>query len=127
MRQPWARWSGRAGYAARGVVFIISGYLLLRAGFHEQASEAGGMDEALRLYLARDVGIGARKARLGFLVEVDDLPAAVVKMPYVAKVEECFDRLGPDAALLHARAGVGSEEVHGPLHGSPPTRGRRWG
>ena len=46
-RQPWARWSGRAGYAARGVVFMISGYFLLKAGFQEQASEAGGMAQAL--------------------------------------------------------------------------------
>ncbi len=46
-RQPWARWSGRAGYAARGVVFIISSYFLLRAGLQEQAGEAGGTAQAL--------------------------------------------------------------------------------
>lgn len=45
--QPWARWSGRAGYAARGIVFLVSGYLLAKAGLHERASEAGGMDQAL--------------------------------------------------------------------------------
>lgn len=41
------RWSGRAGYAARGVVFMISGYFLVRAGTAEQASEAGGTAAAL--------------------------------------------------------------------------------
>ena len=46
-RNPWARLSGRAGYAARGVVFLISGYFLLNAGLQEQASEAGGMAEAI--------------------------------------------------------------------------------
>jgi hypothetical protein len=46
-RRPWVRWSGRAGYAARGVVFIISSYFLLRAGFEERASEAGGTAAAL--------------------------------------------------------------------------------
>ena len=46
-RQPWAQWSGRAGYAARGFVFLISGFFLLKAGFSERASEAGGTAEAL--------------------------------------------------------------------------------
>ncbi|WBH17221.1 DUF1206 domain-containing protein [Sphingomonas radiodurans] len=43
----WARWSGRAGYAARGLVFIISSWFLLQAGLQAEASEAGGMAEAL--------------------------------------------------------------------------------
>ncbi len=45
--QPWVRWSGRAGYAARGCVFAISGFFLVRAGLEEQASEAGGTAQAL--------------------------------------------------------------------------------
>jgi len=45
--RPWVQWSGRAGYAARGMVFLVSGYLLAKAGLHEQASEAGGMARAL--------------------------------------------------------------------------------
>ena len=43
----WAKWAGRFGYAARGVIFLISGWFLLQAGLAEQASEAGGMDDAL--------------------------------------------------------------------------------
>jgi hypothetical protein len=45
--EPWVRWSGRGGYAARGAVFLISGFFLAQAGLQEQASEAGGMAEAL--------------------------------------------------------------------------------
>lgn len=46
-RQAWAQWSGRLGYAARGFVFMITGYFLLSAGFEEQGNTAGGMDKAL--------------------------------------------------------------------------------
>jgi len=45
--QPWARWTGQGGYAARGLVFLITGGFLLAAGFKEQSGEAGGMAEAL--------------------------------------------------------------------------------
>jgi hypothetical protein len=45
--QPWARYTGQGGYAARGLVFLISGGFLFGAGIQEQASEAGGMAEAL--------------------------------------------------------------------------------
>jgi len=46
-QQSWVQWSGRAGYAARGLVFLISGYLLVRAGMDEEARQAGGMAHAL--------------------------------------------------------------------------------
>lgn len=45
--QPWAQWTGRAGYAARGLIFLISGYFLLRAGLDGGTSRAGGAEQAL--------------------------------------------------------------------------------
>lgn len=46
--RPAVRWIGRAGYAARGVIFIVSGFFVFTAGLEARASEAGGMEEALR-------------------------------------------------------------------------------
>lgn len=44
---PLARWAGRVGYGARGLVFLVSGALVAHAGWRERASEAGGVDAAL--------------------------------------------------------------------------------
>ena len=46
--RPSVRWIGRAGYSARGVIFMVSGYFIVRAGLDTRASQAGGMEEALR-------------------------------------------------------------------------------
>lgn len=44
----FVRWTGRAGYAARGLIFMVSGFFLVSAGLDSRASEAGGMEDALR-------------------------------------------------------------------------------
>lgn len=43
----WAKWIGRLGYGARGIVFLISGYFLLKAGLQQPSGEAGGIEGAL--------------------------------------------------------------------------------
>ena len=46
-RQPFAKWLGRSGYAARGVIVLTVGYLLSRAALERSAAEAGGLEQAL--------------------------------------------------------------------------------
>ena len=45
-RQDWVKWFGRAGYAARGIVFVFIGWSLLQAGMSSQVSEADGMAQS---------------------------------------------------------------------------------
>jgi len=46
---PLVRWLGRIGYAARGVIFVIVGFMLIRAAVEGLSSKAGGMEQALDL------------------------------------------------------------------------------
>ena len=71
-RQSWVQWSGRAGYAARGLVFLISGYFLMRAGMEGQADEAGGMARVLSwLSSPYDLVIGAGLLAFGLFTLVE--------------------------------------------------------
>lgn len=46
-KRAWVGWLGRAGYAARGCVFLAVGWLLLMAAQTHNAGAAGGIDDAL--------------------------------------------------------------------------------
>ena len=46
-RRPFAKWVGRIGYAARGVIFLTVGWLLARSALDRSAAEAGGLEQAL--------------------------------------------------------------------------------
>jgi hypothetical protein len=43
----WVELLGRAGYAARGIIFLMVGYLLARAALYHSPAEAGGLKQAL--------------------------------------------------------------------------------
>lgn len=46
-RQGWIGWLGRAGYCARGAVFLTMAWLLVHAAQAHSPSAAGGIDDAL--------------------------------------------------------------------------------
>lgn len=62
--EPWVAWAGRIGYAARGVVFAILGWLLWRAAQHASAPNSAGTEEAM---LSLPTGIRAAVA-VGFVL-----------------------------------------------------------
>ena len=45
--RPWLVWLGRSGHAARGLIFLLMAWFLVRAAWFTSASEAGGMGAAL--------------------------------------------------------------------------------
>ena len=44
---PFAKWLGRIGYAARGIIFLTVAYLLAKGALNHSAAEAGGLEQAL--------------------------------------------------------------------------------
>lgn len=63
----WAVRGGRAGHAARGIVFGIGGLLVINAARHANPAEDGGIDGALRELAAQQHGpwlLGATAAGL---------------------------------------------------------------
>lgn len=46
-KRDWIGWLGRIGYGARGGVFLVVGWLLLRAAQTHNSGVAGGIDDAL--------------------------------------------------------------------------------
>jgi hypothetical protein len=43
----WVCWLGRAGYATRGAIFLVVAWLFFGSARHHNASEAGGLADAL--------------------------------------------------------------------------------
>jgi hypothetical protein len=57
-------WLGRVGTVARGIVFAVTGVLIVAAAWMAQPERAGGVDEAFRTLLEQPYG-GALVAGLG--------------------------------------------------------------
>jgi hypothetical protein len=43
----WIPWLGRAGFAARGILFLVIGWLVVQAARSHSSAAAGGIDDAL--------------------------------------------------------------------------------
>jgi hypothetical protein len=81
-KEPWVKWSGRFGYAARGVIFIITSFFFVSAGLSEQASEAGGMAEALRwLTSPWDMIVAAGLLAFGFFSLIEARYRIIQRVP----------------------------------------------
>lgn len=47
--QEWIKWMGRAGYAARGIIFLILAWQVVRAASSHDSGEVGNIERALDL------------------------------------------------------------------------------
>lgn len=85
--RPWVRWTGRAGYGARGIIFIVSGVFIIGAGLQSRASEAGGMEEALRwLDSPVDLLVAAGLLLFGLFSLIEALFRAIHDVPPLDEV-----------------------------------------
>lgn len=92
---PWVKTIGRLGYAARGLVFLISGYFFLRAGVSDQSDEAGGMDKALSwLDSPWDVMVALGLALFGIFSLIEARFRRIHDVPVEQMTREVRDKVG---------------------------------
>ena len=91
--QALVRWTGRAGYAARGLIFMVTGFFLASAGLDSRASEAGGMEEALR-WLGSPVDLAVAAGLL--LFGLFSLVEARFRMIHDVPLDQVADAVRPD-------------------------------
>jgi hypothetical protein len=85
----WIKWLGRVGYAARGLVFLVVGWLLARAAINHQAAQAGGLEQALDAFSNEFQGwIAAGLALFGVMSLIEARYRRIHRPPPVEKVAE---------------------------------------
>ena len=98
-RQDWVRWTGRLGYAARGLVFLVIAWFLWNSGRQNSAGQAGGSEDALASFPPTLQAIVAAGLGLFGLFSLVEARYRRINDPHV------IERLGSGAreAAAHAR------------------------
>ena len=92
----WAKWLGRIGYAARGVIFLVAGYLLARAAFDRSPAEAGGLEQALdALSPPLDYAVAAGLMLFGAYSLIEARYRAIHRPPVERVQREIEERVAP--------------------------------
>jgi hypothetical protein len=102
MRRPYVQWFARAGYAARGIVFVILAYFTAIAAIDVRRQPVGGTD-ALRYLLAAPLG--------NALVAVLTAGLLCFALWREAQFILDLDRIGSDAMGLARRVAYGGAGV----------------
>ena len=93
--QPWVKTVGRLGYAARGLVFLISGYFFLAAGLSSQGGQATGMDKALSwLDSPWDVMVALGLALFGIFSLIEARYRRIHDVPVDGMARQVRDKVG---------------------------------
>jgi len=86
-QKAWVRWLGRAGYGARGMVFLALSYLLAKAAVQHNAAEVGGLEQALNFFSPQVRGwVAAGLALFGVLSLVEARYRRIRRPPPVDEV-----------------------------------------
>ena len=85
----WIKWLGRAGYSARGVIFLVVAWLLAQSALHHNAAEAGGLEQALDFFSRDTRGwVAAGLALFGVLSLVEARYRRIHRPPPVEEVAD---------------------------------------
>lgn len=94
--QLWVKWLGRLGYAARGVVFVVVGYLIARAALDHNAARAGGLEEALdAMSDPVEFAIAAGLLLFGLFSLVEARFRRIHRPPVERMEREVMEKVGP--------------------------------
>jgi hypothetical protein len=90
----WVKLSGRLGYGARGLVFLIAGYFMLRAGIGHRGGEPATMDRVLAwLDSPWDVAVAAGLLMFGIFCFIEARYRRVHPLPIGGMAEQVRSKL----------------------------------